>query len=295
MKLLTRTLIIAGLLLPSFVVFASQPASAAACANTSEFGTSVLQVPKLPSTNDRVLWVRMQAPNESSKVLVEVNEADCLEIGGYEYQPGTWAWQAYRDQSGAVVPLSFDSDSDNVVKVIGVSDGVKVDRILITDNSCLPVDFGNNCQNSVSLIEDQQAVTALLPPSNDPVSGKVRLSQTPEDNIGELKQVSYTVNGQVVQTSNAPEYFDTTLIGNGKHTVYITTKLADGNEIREMVDLEVKNPQNAFSPIVRWLKLNKHSLLIGLGILISLVLLVVASRKFISGTRKRRERKFWGM
>lgn len=288
--------IVGGLLVGITLVavgIAARDVSAAACANTSSFGAVTLTVPKLDSTEDQVIWIRLQAANKDAKVLAEINGKECMQVGG-NLQPNVWSWQT-QVIGGVVQPVNFATPTENTVKIIGVNDGVKVDRVLITDQSCNPQDFGNACKSGVELSQSTDSTVVELAPFPDqPVHGKITLSTTPFENQDNLKQVSYMAGGKVLQVANEPEQFDTTLLPNGKHTIYITTELQEGGKIRESMVIEIKNPENAISSIVRWARLNRKTLnVVGLAVL-GLIALFVFANIASRAHKKRKHRKFHG-
>lgn len=270
---------------------------AAACANVSSFGAVTVHLPTLEHIKDRVIWIRMQSPEDSVRVLAEVSAKDCLEISGQSQPTNTWQWQTVRDSGGTAVPYSFGQHDDNTIKIIGVQPGVRVDRMLITDTKCVPQDFGNNCQavGAKLATAEEHDYTVLPSPNSSPLHGKVQLSDTPTQNQGNLKEVTYSVAGTVVQQSAYGLVFDTSRLQNGTHTVYITTTLQDETQIREMVVVTIKNPHNPLTPLVRWAKLNQQALktagVITLGLLAGIILI----RVVLIRLRKRRVRIFHGL
>lgn len=286
-----------GILLIVFLAAAVLPATsaqAAACSNVSSFGAVTLTVPKLPAVEDRVIWVRLEAPDPQSQILVQVNKDECLTIGGFEQASGQWSWQTHRS-NGTITPLVLHRLEGNTLKLIGIHDGVRVDRIVVAGSGCVPQDFGDNCQSVTALREDQQDVpTQLPPPAMEAVRGQVLLSSTPEKFKADLKSVVYIVDGRTVQESTSVASFDTTLVPNGKHTVQIVTTLKDGRIIREETVIEVANAQNTFSPLIRWVKLHASTIYRVIAA-VGFALLLLGSFIFLKRRRRsHRERRFHG-
>ncbi len=270
--------------------FLNSEATAAGCSSASSFGAVELNVPSLPDIRSKILWVRMQSPSSSGKVLAEINSGQCLEIGGTNLLPNQWSWQNSPDG-----PITFPSFNNNSVKLIGISNGIKIDRILLTEPSCTPKDFGNNCQNAVELkASEGPSATIIPPPSDGAVGGKVILSQTPDKNRSDLESVEYVVEAKIIQTVKGPQPFDTTLIPNGKHSIQINTRLDNGAVIRETTVIDVRNPENALTPVVRWVRLNLRlaklvALIIG-GAIVAAALYNVLKTWYLNY----RQRKFHG-
>lgn len=275
------------------VIFQQAPSVAAVgCSNVSTFGAVTLDLPRLPATEARAIWVRMEAPAPDAKVLVQVNEDYCLQVGGHNQEAGQWSWQSARD-NGSVQLINFPKADKNTLKVIGVSDGVKVDRAVITEADCVPQDFGANCQR-VQAISQQVEVTELPPPSTEPLNGQILLSATPQKYQDQLENLEYVVDGRTVQESDKVVAFDSTRLPNGKHTVNIVMTLKNGDVLRESTVIEVNNPENAFTPLVRWMKINSSVLLRILAVIGLLTLLAVVARLTRRRRRTKRERSFHG-
>lgn len=269
-------------------------AEAAACANTSTYGAVRLTVPDLSRSGEYALWVRVQSPDATAKVLVEVNDDNCLEVASTSLIADQWSWVSYRSNS-SIGTIRLSATENNSLRLIGIQQGVKVDRVVLTKPDCMPEEFGNNCSDLVEAsLAVQSNVQSVPPPSSQPVSGKVVLSSTPMRNQANLTLVSYTVNGETVQTSEGPDPFDTTLVADGKYTVFIETTLASGKVIRESTVIEVDNPTNPLSPVIRWLRLNQRSLLViggTIGTFLATAVLVGLIKRWYL---KRRERHFHG-
>ncbi len=284
-----------AVILIAAAVFVSVPqsAQAAACANTSTYGAIRLFVPTVPRTGEFALWVRMQSSDVDGRIMTELNDNECLEVSSDSFIPNQWSWQPYRS-GGQPGTVSINQTEGNTLKLIGVQSGIKVDRVILAEPDCVPKDFGNNCSSTTEVVLTDQDIQVLSPPSNNPINGLVVLSSTPSQNKDNLATLTYTTGGRTIQKANQPVPFDTTLVANGKHTIIIETSLRNGEVIRESTVIEVENPNNILSPIVRWLRLNKQSVLTvvsvfaGLAILISSIWLI---RRIYS---KRRERRFHG-
>lgn len=288
---------IGGLLIISALLLSFLPVSKAAaeeCANTSTYGAVNLSIPDLSDTKGQTLWVRMQTPTPDGKILAEINGRDCLTIGG-DVQTTDWSWQTW-EQDGNPVYVDFERPDGNFIKLIGVSDGVKIDRILLTKDTCVPEDYGTNCRNSLE--QDELTITddvsVLTPPSNEPVAGKILLSNTPQQYKSDLEKVEYSIDGKTIQTATTPEPFDTSLVENGKYKVNITTTLKNGEVFRESTVIDVKNSENVLTPIIRWIRHNMRivsmvgAIIGGVIVLTILLLLVRAAYK------RRKERSFHG-
>ncbi len=272
----------------------SPTARAAACANVSSFGAVTLQIPELSAHQDQLLWVRVQGAS-GDRLLVEINGSECHELTLQEHSPDTWSWQTLQADGGARL-LTFPAAENNFLKLIGLSNGLRVDRVLVTKPDCTPEDFGNNCRmGSVALTSGETPEVTALPAPKEPLNGFAHLSPTVQNAGDEITALTYTVGGQTLQRETSSKPFDTTLLENGRHTVHITTTLRDGEVIREMVAVDIKNPENPLSPVVRWLKHNRASIK-AIGVLLLLIAVSLAVVRMLHHRRRsKRERTFRGL
>ncbi|MDQ3123351.1 MAG: hypothetical protein M3Q14_01550, partial [bacterium] len=277
-----------------YITLDSHKVSAAACTSVGQYGAVRLQVPELPYTGKYALWVRMQSPEPVGKLLIEVNQSDCYELNDVELISGQWKWVSYKT-NGKLTTLQLDQLKNYSLKVIGISLGLKVDSVILSEPECIPQDLGNNC-NVAAIAKTSQAsdVLQLPPPSQQSVSGTVVLSQTPRQYAAQLKSLQYTVNGQTIQRSSLVTPFDTTLLSDGTHTILITTNLQDGTVLQESTNITVDNPTNAMSPVIRWARLRQATLITSGLILGSIVLATVLAWVIHHWYIKRRERHFHG-
>lgn len=288
--LLTGLLLVTGI-----IMWPAESAHAAACANVSSFGSVNLTVPNLPNDDSRALWVRIQTVGTEGTLLAEINKEDCLEIKSQEATPDQWSWVAYQSD-GRTALVDFPARQGNTIRFYGVTDGLKLDRVLLTEESCIPADFGNNCKDALELGQATTGddVEILTPPSDSPVSGRIMPSPTPLTKQGALSKLEYVVDGKVLQSSADVRPFDTTLIKNGRHTITINTTLNDGSVIRESTVIEVRNAENVLTPLVRWVRLNGSTVRILLGAVGGLLLLGFCILALRNWHRRSRERQFHG-
>jgi hypothetical protein len=289
-------LLILGIMLamPVSLFATNSKLSAASCSNISSFGAINLNVPTLPNDGAVNIWVRMQSPEASTSLLLEVNKSTCLELNAKDLSSDRWTWRSVTESDNSEL-FEFPGASDNTLKIIGTSDGVKIDKVLFTAKNCIPQEFGDNCIDAVEAVGvSNDNATQIPSPSEGAVSGKVYLTSTPDNYSSNLEQVDYVVNGKTIQKSFSAEPFDTTRLENGKHTILIETKLNDGRVIRESTILQVKNSINPLSPVIRWIKINSETAKLFAITLLAAVILIISFLVIRTVLKKRRERKFHG-
>src|SRR6266545_4160006 len=102
-------------------------ASAAACtAPSTDYGT-VTTTLSVPGTATYRVWSRIMVPDTTNKTyLLEIDGANCYNVGGGTIAASTWTWVDYYSGSTAnKVQLSLSQGSHNI-KLIGNAPGVKV-------------------------------------------------------------------------------------------------------------------------------------------------------------------------
>jgi hypothetical protein len=257
--------------------------AAAACQNVAGYGAVSAAVPVLPSAGSYTIWTRMQAADAThNRYQLEVDGQDCFEVGGSSLEPGQWQWVSFQDGDlDAKVRYNFEHTSDNVLKLIGSDAGVKIDRLLLIKNDCVPVDIGNNCQSGAVALNSGDLIGAdeIPPPSEGPVSGLIVPSQTISLHPNNISRVVYFVDSKQIPTA-AGNALDTTLLTNGSHRVAIQITLVNGGVSNETTTLNVENKQTIFSPFRRLVRLNQHttvvlsSILGGVLVLITILLII---------------------
>lgn len=257
--------------------------TAAACQNVSDRGAITVQLPSLPSVGTYTIWTLMQIPDAAhNQYQLDVNNDSCYEVGGASVMPASWQWVS--SQAGTTtgkVQYNFTSTSGNSMTLIGTQAGVRLDRILVTKNTCVPSGNGTNCQSDTvsAVAADLSGASTVPPPSDSPVSGSIVPSQTITNDPANVLSVIYVVDS--VQIPAEPNFaLDTTLLSNGTHQVVMRISKANGTISNEATTITVNNPQTAFAPFIRWIRLNQHtavmvsSIVGGVLVFCTLILLV---------------------
>ncbi len=132
------------------------PAYAAPCTVPgTDYGTVTLSASVSAAGTYRI-WTRMAAPNSSdNSYRLEVDGNTCFQVGGSgvptyasgattRFQSGTTNWRS-TTTTGTQVSMSLASGA-HTLKLIGISEGVVIDRVIITaDADCVPTGTGDNC------------------------------------------------------------------------------------------------------------------------------------------------------
>jgi len=243
---------------------ASRAAAAAPCVDDGA-GSVLIGLPALPSRGRYTVWSRVQVPDdEHTRYKLEINHDACFMVGGSSITPREWTWVSFQD--GILtnyVQYDFTHVTDNIVRLIGADAGVRVDRLLLVKNDCVPEGLGSNCTTDVVPVAamDTKGATEVPPPSPGKVSGVVVPSQTVTRKPGSVKRVVYYADGEPMPAT--PNFgLDTTLLTNGTHRVTMQITQSNGSVSNEITTLDVENPESAFSPLRRWVRLNTRAAVI---------------------------------
>lgn len=135
---------------------APTPAQAASCSIPGTDHGVVTMTSSVATAGTYQIWTRMAAPNTTdTSYLLEVDSTTCFTVGGSSvptytdgssthFQSGKTNW-INTTTDGSPINVTLASGS-HTLKLIGTSDGVVVDRVIITaDANCVPIDYGDNC------------------------------------------------------------------------------------------------------------------------------------------------------
>ncbi len=259
----------------------------AGCSNVSTFGAIEYEFPAYSEIKDITFWVRSQSQNEDYKFLVEVNNSVCREVNVND-DTNQWGWQQVKD-----ISTSMKKDTNNSIKIVGIEDGVRIDKLLLVHNNCEPSGDGSNCQ-SIRPARDIGTGFSFLPSIGGTVKGQVRLSQTPFRANSHLEELQYLHNGKIIQNSYTAKAFDTTLLPNGLQTIDIISRFTSENNseptlIKERITVNIANNDNIFSVYTRWIKSNRQTcFFIYAGLFIAVIggLLVIWKSRARAGWKK---------
>ncbi len=224
---------------------------AAACSNTSNYGTATMTV-SIPATGDYRIWSRMKVPSTSSSTYqLEVDGNTCWQVGGSNVPVNSWTWV---DWSGGnslqKVNYTFTSTGNHTLKLVGSAAGVEVDKVILlgagelcSDNGTSPAGDGSNC--SAGPVATNTGTTPAPTPVNAPVAG----TTTPgivQQNQANAAKTEYFVDGKLVQSSDGAQALDTTKIPDGTHKLDTVVTLKDGTKVADSQTVIIKNNQNFF-------------------------------------------------
>jgi hypothetical protein len=238
------------LLLALTVLFRSQAVSAAACPAPSTDRGSVTSTLSIPSTGTYRVWSRIMtgAASTDNSYSLEIDGANCYVVGDNTSMPAsTWTWVDY--QSGTTsskIDVSL-SAGNHTIKMIGIEDGVKVDRIIAAaDTTCTPTGTGTNCDGT-PVDSTPPAVSVTAPSTGSTVTGSsVTVSANASDDVA-VAGVQFKLDGSNLGSLDAISPYstswNTTTATNGTHTLSaIATDTAGNATTSSSVTVTVNNP-----------------------------------------------------
>ncbi len=234
-KVLTRGRLFAAVLILAIgVIGAVMPGKGhAACVTPSADFGSVTTTLAIPSTTTYRIWTRMFAPNaSSSSYMLQVDGNNtCYIVGGANVPANAWTWVDYQDNTVTSKVEQSLAQGNHSLKMVGLSAGVKIDRIFATsDLSCVPMDAaGTQCNQPSD--QTPPTVTMTAPAEGATITGPTTITATATDNVAVTK-VNFYVNNSLVGTDTTAPYsynWDPSLLANGDYTLQVNSYDAAGH------------------------------------------------------------------
>jgi hypothetical protein len=212
-------------------LFAPAPALAACPALPTDKGM-VTQTVNIASAGTYRVWSRIMAPDTTNNsYYLEIDDTTCgVNVGDTAIGANTWTWGDYKDGNTASKINVTLTAGNHTFRFIGREAGVKLDRVLLLTDSCIPTGTGDNCATSTDSTPPAVSVTA--PAGGTTVSGTVNIAANASDNVG-VTGVQFKLNGNNLgaEDTSAPYSisWDTTTVANGAYTLTAVARDAAGN------------------------------------------------------------------
>lgn len=206
----------------------------------NDFGTVKGEV-TAPENGTYKLWVRMKAADSNNNsVNVQIDNGIVNKVGGSKVSSSNWTWVSLASQN-------FSSGSKQVT-LSGIQKGVRVDRVILSNETCVPEGTGDKCATNPSeppAPEPASDVSFISPSNNQKVSGTTRISVKANFDI---KEISYRPDNKWAATTSSTTYeWDTTKVTNGIHTFVVRVrKTGDPGNVYTEKSITV-NVQNSTS------------------------------------------------
>jgi hypothetical protein len=227
--LATLFLLLTILTIPTRVINTSQVAAQSNCSqpNTS-IGSGDFQVSAVTEGEYRI-WFRVAAPTDEARFMLKVNDGCHKEVTADNNNKNTLAWHsAYSDSSKVRVNLKKGL---NRLEVVGVTDSLEIDQVILSENDCIPTGNGLNCVE----VDRVDPVVAIIDPSNGAViSEDIDMHAVVTDDDTNL-EVNFFIDDVLYSSADKngmAEWFvqfQATSIEAGEHELRVEAKDSSGN------------------------------------------------------------------
>lgn len=211
--------------------------------STTSYGKITSSV-TLPENGSYKIWVRMKSGDTANNsAQVQVDNGIASNIGGSTVSTTTWTWVS--------LPAVNLSAGTRTVTITGVQKGVKIDRVIVTNETCVPSGTGDLCAIATPPPPATPAITLSGISNGQTVSGTVSVtvsSTTP------IEEVTFRPDNVWVATvSSAPFTYkwDTTKYPNGSHSLVTRTRSTGdpgGTYTEKSVTVNVSNSTAPTTP-----------------------------------------------
>lgn len=202
-------------------------ANASACSLPStDYGT-VSSTVSVPTAATYRIWSRMIVPDTTNTTYaLEIDGQTCFIIGGSSVSTSSWTWVDYQNGNTTDKAQLSLAKGSHTLKMIGLKPNVQLDKvIMISDTTCVPTGFGDNCNTPTDTTAPTVALTA--PTEGVTVTGTVPISATASDNIG-VDKVEFYLNSTLLGTDiTAPYGLDWNSASMTNSTYTLTAKAYD--------------------------------------------------------------------
>lgn len=202
--------------------------------NNSNYGIMSAQI-AVPSNGTYKLWARLNTPIGANELVsLQLDNDSVVQVGGSSLVPNIWSWVDWKNNNNTDKLVMSLTAGTHDINIVGLSPGVMIDKIMITDESCQPTGTGDNCSLTSPSNTDLNVAIAQ-PIDGQNVSGKTEVVVSPSDNV---QEVSFRVNNKWQATVKSAPFvwqWDTTTLPDGPAALTIRArKIGDpGNKYTE--------------------------------------------------------------
>lgn len=214
----------------------------------SNLGTASATV-SVPESGNYKLWVRMKVPDTTNNsVQAQIDDGAVIKVGDGGIAANTWTWVDWKGGDTKNLNNFTLNSGNHTVTLTGTEKGVKVDRVLITNENCNPKGFGDECATVTTTPPPTATpnISVSVPPQ--PVKGSVPISVTSDKTI---KRVSFRPDNVWSATDESAPFaynWDTTKYSNGVHSFVVRATIEGDSEAYREKTVTI-NVQNTTPPI----------------------------------------------
>lgn len=152
------------------------------CVSPTEILGSTSQTVNVNAGNYKV-WARVMVPDSTNNsIYLSADGSNCATVvGDNNITPNIWTWVDYKDgNTTSKVDLSFATGGVRTIKLVGREQGVKVDRVILTqDQACVPTGTGDNCVSVPTNTPTPSAISTPTPTPSPTPAPTVTATPTP--------------------------------------------------------------------------------------------------------------------
>ena len=191
----------------------------------------------LPESGYYKVWVRMKAADATNNsAQLQVDNGIVSTVGGSNLNTTTWTWVS-------LPAMSLGSGTRNI-SIIGTQKGVKIDRVIVTNETCIPSGTGDLCATITPPPTVTPGVTISGITSGQIISGVVPVTVTSNGSIEEVSFRPDNVWDTTISTAPFTYKWDTTKYPNGTHTLVSRTRFVGnpgGTYTLSSITVTIKN------------------------------------------------------
>ncbi len=203
----------------------------------------VTQTVSVPAGSTYHVWSRIMAPDTTNNSYYLQIDGGCpILVGDSTSIPANaWTWLDYQGGSTTTHTSATLTAGNHTLTMIGHEAGVKLDRVLLLSDTCVPSGNGQNCSDSTP-----PTVQITSPTASQTVSGSVNIAATVADNSGGsgLQKVEYLIDNGLLATQTTGPFqtaWNTALTADGSHAVNVRATDIAGNVSTGTVTVTVAN------------------------------------------------------
>ena len=206
------------------------PASAQGGCTTPDtsLGTGDFRL-SIAETGDYKIWFRTASPTAEGRFMLKINEGCHSEVKADNQATDTLAWHnLYADNSEIEATLNAGL---NRFEMVGQTEGLEIDQVIVTLDGCTPVNTGDNCRITG---EEPPEVVIIDPTASTVLRGDVDMHAVVTDQDVAL-EVNFYIDDELYSSADkngmAEWYvqFQASDFANGEHKLRVEATDSSGN------------------------------------------------------------------
>lgn len=197
--------------------------------NITGIADTATMVVSIPAQGTYHLWNRIMAPDATNNSMYVQIDSACPMVAGdsTSIAANTWTWVDYQNGDPTAHVTATLSAGNHTLTVAKRETGIKLDRVLLLSDTCVPTGTGDNCIDTTGPV-----VSVTAPVNGATVAGQLTLSASATDSGSGVAKVEFLVDGTVIGTSTTSPYqtaWNSTSVADGTHTIQARATDTVGN------------------------------------------------------------------